>query len=123
MHFLCEEFSQIVTSDVLYDLSKEHLLSAIQSDYLQVRKQDITHPSVVSLLDILVFQVSVIDTWLVHNNYLVNNAVNIHVLTHCLSQSHNIHTLGDKLQHPGSPELSNTIPWREMPSNPQPNQI
>lgn len=38
MHFLCEEFSQVVTSDVLYELSKEHLLSAIQSDYLQVRK-------------------------------------------------------------------------------------
>ncbi len=37
MHFLCEEFSQVVTSDVLYELSKEHLLSAIQSDYLQVR--------------------------------------------------------------------------------------
>lgn len=36
MHFLCEEFSQIMTSDVLYDLSKEHLLAAIQSDYLQV---------------------------------------------------------------------------------------
>lgn len=38
MHFLCEEFSQVVSSDVLYELSKEHLLSAIQSDYLQVRK-------------------------------------------------------------------------------------
>lgn len=37
MHFLCEEFSQVVTSDVLYELGKEHLLSAIQSDYLQVR--------------------------------------------------------------------------------------
>lgn len=36
MHFLCEEFSQVVSSDVLYELSKEHLLSAIQSDYLQV---------------------------------------------------------------------------------------
>lgn len=35
-HFLCEEFSQVVSSDVLYELSKEHLLSAIQSDYLQV---------------------------------------------------------------------------------------
>lgn len=42
MHFLCEEFSQVVTSDVLYELSKEHLLSAIQSDYLQVRN----HPSI-----------------------------------------------------------------------------
>lgn len=36
MHFLCEEFSQVMTSDVLYELSKEHLLVAIQSDYLQV---------------------------------------------------------------------------------------
>lgn len=39
MHFLCEEFSQVVSSDVLYELSKEHLLSAIQSDYLQVGKR------------------------------------------------------------------------------------
>lgn len=36
MHFLCEEFSQVMTSDVLYELSKEHLLAAIQSDYMQV---------------------------------------------------------------------------------------
>lgn len=42
MHFLCEEFSQVVTSDVLYELCKEHLLSAIQSDYLQVKKQNKT---------------------------------------------------------------------------------
>uniref|UniRef100_A0A3Q3JBY5 BTB domain-containing protein n=1 Tax=Monopterus albus TaxID=43700 RepID=A0A3Q3JBY5_MONAL len=48
MHFLCEEFSQIVTSDVLYELNKEHLLSAIQSDYLQVSKQNITHQFVVT---------------------------------------------------------------------------
>uniref|UniRef100_H3DJ08 BTB (POZ) domain containing 7 n=1 Tax=Tetraodon nigroviridis TaxID=99883 RepID=H3DJ08_TETNG len=41
MHFLCEEFSQVVSSDVLYELSKEHLLSAIQSDYLQASEQDI----------------------------------------------------------------------------------
>lgn len=41
MHFLCEEFSQVVMSDVLYELSQDHLLSAIQSDYLQVRKH---HP-------------------------------------------------------------------------------
>ncbi|XP_041668131.1 BTB/POZ domain-containing protein 7 isoform X2 [Cheilinus undulatus] len=41
MHFLCEEFSQVVTSNVLYELSKEHLLSAIQSDYLQASEQDI----------------------------------------------------------------------------------
>lgn len=39
MHFLCEEFSQVVTSDVLYELGKEHLLCAIQSDYLQVKKK------------------------------------------------------------------------------------
>ncbi|XP_026854742.2 BTB/POZ domain-containing protein 7 [Electrophorus electricus] len=41
MHFLCEEFSQVMMSDVLCDLSKEHLLSAIQSDYLQASEQDI----------------------------------------------------------------------------------
>lgn len=40
MHFLCEEFSQVVTSDVLYELGKEHLLNAIQSDYLQVKKKN-----------------------------------------------------------------------------------
>lgn len=37
MHFLCEEFSHVMTSDVLYELNKEYLLGAIQSDYLQVR--------------------------------------------------------------------------------------
>lgn len=42
MHFLCEEFSQVVTSDVLYELSKEHLLNAIQSDYLQVSKHHLS---------------------------------------------------------------------------------
>ncbi|XP_006632633.2 BTB/POZ domain-containing protein 7 [Lepisosteus oculatus] len=41
LHFLCEEFSQIMTSDVLYELSKDHLLTAIQSDYLQASEQDI----------------------------------------------------------------------------------
>ncbi|EPY81541.1 hypothetical protein CB1_000726103 [Camelus ferus] len=35
LHFLCEEFSQVMTSDVFYELSKDHLLTAIQSDYLQ----------------------------------------------------------------------------------------
>ncbi|KAM6917997.1 BTB/POZ domain-containing protein 7 isoform 2-T2 [Lycodopsis pacificus] len=40
MHFLCEEFSQVVTSDVLYELGKEHLLCAIQSDYLQTTLGD-----------------------------------------------------------------------------------
>ncbi|XP_067097274.1 BTB/POZ domain-containing protein 7 isoform X1 [Osmerus mordax] len=41
MHFLCEDFSQVMVSDVLYELSKEHLLFAIQSDYLQASEQDI----------------------------------------------------------------------------------
>ncbi|KAJ8290368.1 hypothetical protein GJAV_G00011960 [Gymnothorax javanicus] len=41
LHFLCEEFSHVMTSDVLYELSKEHLLAAIQSDYLQASEQDI----------------------------------------------------------------------------------
>ena len=36
LHFLSEEFSQVMTSDVFYELSKDHLLTAIQSDYLQV---------------------------------------------------------------------------------------
>lgn len=44
LHFLCEEFSQVVSSDVLYELSKEHLLSAIQSDYLQVRNHRLLLP-------------------------------------------------------------------------------
>lgn len=43
MHFLCEEFSQVVSSDVLYELGKEHLLSAIQSDYLQVSTTVFVH--------------------------------------------------------------------------------
>lgn len=37
VHFLCEEFSQVMTSDVLYELTKDQLLTVIQSDYLQVR--------------------------------------------------------------------------------------
>ncbi|KAJ7990745.1 hypothetical protein DPEC_G00290100 [Dallia pectoralis] len=41
LHFLCEDFSQVVTSDVLYELNKDHLLTAIQSDYLQASEQDI----------------------------------------------------------------------------------
>lgn len=45
MHFLCEEFNQVVTSDVLYELSKEHLLNAMQSDYLQVSRSNITRHS------------------------------------------------------------------------------
>ncbi|KAK2538167.1 Btbd7 [Columba livia] len=41
LHFLCEEFTQVMTSDVFYELSKDHLLTAIQSDYLQASEQDI----------------------------------------------------------------------------------
>ncbi|KAG6927056.1 BTB domain containing 7 [Chelydra serpentina] len=41
LHFLCEEFIQVITSDVFYELSKDHLLTAIQSDYLQASEQDI----------------------------------------------------------------------------------
>ncbi|XP_014434359.1 BTB/POZ domain-containing protein 7 [Pelodiscus sinensis] len=41
LHFLCEEFTHVMTSDVFYELSKEHLLTAIQSDYLQASEQDI----------------------------------------------------------------------------------
>lgn len=41
LHFLCEEFSQVMASDVFYELSKDHLLTAIQSDYLQASEQDI----------------------------------------------------------------------------------
>lgn len=55
MHFLCEEFSQVVSSDVLYELGKEHLLSAIQSDYLQVRKQNVICQSPVTLLHVWSF--------------------------------------------------------------------
>ena len=43
LHFLCEEFSHVVSSDVLYDLGKEHLLGAIQSDYLQVGEANSSH--------------------------------------------------------------------------------
>ncbi|XP_069764972.1 BTB/POZ domain-containing protein 7-like isoform X2 [Narcine bancroftii] len=41
LHFLCEEFSNIVASDILFELSKEHLMAAIQSDYLQASEHDI----------------------------------------------------------------------------------
>ncbi|NWX96549.1 BTBD7 protein, partial [Nothoprocta ornata] len=41
LHFLCEEFTQVMTSEVFYELSKDHLLTAIQSDYLQASEQDI----------------------------------------------------------------------------------
>lgn len=41
LHFLCEEFSNVVASDILFELSKEHLMAAIQSDYLQASEHDI----------------------------------------------------------------------------------
>ncbi|XP_035388903.1 BTB/POZ domain-containing protein 7-like [Electrophorus electricus] len=41
MHFLCEEFSQVMTSEVLYELTKDQLVTTIQSDYLQASEQDI----------------------------------------------------------------------------------
>ncbi|XP_053330698.1 BTB/POZ domain-containing protein 7 [Spea bombifrons] len=41
LHFLCEEFSQVMVSDVFYELSKDHLLTVIQSDYLQASEQDV----------------------------------------------------------------------------------
>uniref|UniRef100_A0A8I4A2G7 BTB/POZ domain-containing protein 7 n=1 Tax=Callithrix jacchus TaxID=9483 RepID=A0A8I4A2G7_CALJA len=44
LHFLCEEFSQVMTSDVFYELSKDHLLTAIQSDYLQLKRGLISTP-------------------------------------------------------------------------------
>ena len=41
LYFLCEEFSQVMTLDVFYELSQGYLLTAIQSDYLQASKQNI----------------------------------------------------------------------------------
>ncbi|XP_078287279.1 BTB/POZ domain-containing protein 7-like isoform X2 [Rhinoraja longicauda] len=41
LHFLCEEFSNVVASDILFELSKEHLMAAVQSDYLQASEHDI----------------------------------------------------------------------------------
>lgn len=41
LHFLCEEFTQVMTSDVFYELTKDHLLTIIQSDYLQASEQEI----------------------------------------------------------------------------------
>ncbi|XP_028572981.2 BTB/POZ domain-containing protein 7 isoform X1 [Podarcis muralis] len=41
LHFLCEEFTQVMTSDVFYELGKDHLQTAIQSDYLQASEQDV----------------------------------------------------------------------------------
>ena len=36
LHFLREEFLQIAHSPVIHDISKEYILQAIQSDFLQV---------------------------------------------------------------------------------------
>ena len=36
LHFLREEFIQVVHSSVLYDLSKDYLVQALHSDFLQV---------------------------------------------------------------------------------------
>lgn len=36
LHFLKEEFLNIVHSPVLFDLSKQYLIQAIRSDFLQV---------------------------------------------------------------------------------------
>ncbi|KAJ8269917.1 hypothetical protein GJAV_G00108250 [Gymnothorax javanicus] len=41
LNFLWEEFGHVMTSDTLYELSQEHLLEAIQSDYLQASEQDV----------------------------------------------------------------------------------
>uniref|UniRef100_A0A4W3GWD2 BTB (POZ) domain containing 7 n=1 Tax=Callorhinchus milii TaxID=7868 RepID=A0A4W3GWD2_CALMI len=41
LNFLCEEFSSVMISDVFFELSKEHLLAGLQSDYLQASEQDI----------------------------------------------------------------------------------
>ncbi|MEE6494412.1 hypothetical protein FKM82_017126 [Ascaphus truei] len=41
LHFLCEEFNQVMVSDVFYELNKDHLLTVIQSDYLQASEQDV----------------------------------------------------------------------------------
>lgn len=41
LHFLCEEFSQVMTSEVFYEFTKDHLLTVLQSDYLQSSEQDI----------------------------------------------------------------------------------
>ena len=37
LHFLREEFLQIMNSPVLFDLTKDHLIEALSSDFLQVR--------------------------------------------------------------------------------------
>ena len=37
LHFLMEEFIQIAHSPVLHDLSKEYIIEALRSDFLQVK--------------------------------------------------------------------------------------
>lgn len=39
LHFLTEEFLQVAHSPVLHDLSKDYLIQAIKSDFLQVGAQ------------------------------------------------------------------------------------
>ena len=41
LYIFCEEFSQVMTLDVFYELSQDYLFTAIQSDYLQASKQNI----------------------------------------------------------------------------------
>ena len=41
LYIFCEEFSQVITLDIFYELSQDYLLTAIQSDYLQASKQNI----------------------------------------------------------------------------------
>ncbi|XP_067848040.1 BTB/POZ domain-containing protein 7 [Heptranchias perlo] len=41
LNFLCEEFTSVMISDVFFELSKDHLLTVLQSDYLQASEQDI----------------------------------------------------------------------------------
>ncbi|XP_067894850.1 BTB/POZ domain-containing protein 7 isoform X2 [Heterodontus francisci] len=41
LNFLCEEFTSVMISDVFFELSKDHLPSVLQSDYLQASEQDI----------------------------------------------------------------------------------
>ncbi|XP_078418337.1 BTB/POZ domain-containing protein 7 isoform X2 [Cetorhinus maximus] len=41
LNFLCEEFTSVMISDVFFELSKDHLPTVLQSDYLQASEQDI----------------------------------------------------------------------------------
>lgn len=109
MHFLCEEFSQVVTSDVLYELGKEHLLSAIQSDYLQVRKRLSTYSTSQcgGGKKSGVWE-SVIVAWLVRTDNLVKI---LYTNTQSLPQSHTVHMCWRyshaHAESPEFPELKN----------------